>query len=288
MDFEEQSKMSREIYVPIADSFFESSIMREDLTVRFVMLALIRLALRAGANGEVDMDPLMFAASINIPLADVESAIRRLMEPDPASSTPDEDGRRIVPVNPDRPFRNWRLVNWSKYRRIVHRANDAARKREERHGEEDNMDTSESLQKRPPLSGNGATNTNTNTNNEEDISLVRSHSEGVSDSSVRVRYAADFEEFWMAFSPPSRRLGKGAASKIWKRLSLEDRQKAVEMLPAFKEANRGKEDRHIATAPTYLSQRRFDDFDGTPPPVDKGHENYQKQLADLAKTMDFK
>lgn len=100
----------RLIYVPIADSFFESSIMQEELAVWFVMLALIRLALRSGANGEVNVDCRTFAASINLPLADVERAIKRLMEPDPASGCPDEEGRRIVPVDPARPFRNWRPV----------------------------------------------------------------------------------------------------------------------------------------------------------------------------------
>ena len=176
--------MSRLIYVPIADSFFESSIMQEDLTVRFVMLALIRLALRAGANGEVDIDPRMFALSINLPHADVDKAVKRLMEPDPSSSSPDEDGRRLVPVDPERPFRNWRLVNWERYRQIVHKSNDAARKREERqkglsaevlerdaartravcHGGEGSTDTSENVPVRPRPSVSSATNTKTKTN----------------------------------------------------------------------------------------------------------------------------
>lgn len=162
--------MSRPIYIPIADSFFESSIMREEIPVRFVMLALIRLALRAGANGNVDVDPKIFAMSINVPFPTVEAAIRRLMEPDPASSSPDEDGRRIVPVDPERPFRNWRLVNWTRYRHIVHLANDAARKRDDRHNKKDIMDASENVQKRPQPSRNGATNTKyeiRNTKNEE-------------------------------------------------------------------------------------------------------------------------
>lgn len=162
--------MTREIYVPIADSFWESSIMREAASVKFVMLSLIRLGLRPGAHGVIDVDPGIFAASIGEPLADVRRALERLMQPDPASASLDEEGRRIVPVDPARPFRGWRLVNWPKYRGIVHRANDAARKRLERsHGEESNTDkrdTSENVRARPESSGlseNGATNTNTNT-----------------------------------------------------------------------------------------------------------------------------
>ena len=169
----------RAIYVPIADSFFESSIMQEELAVRFVMLALIRLALRAGAEGVVDVDLRTFAASIVIPPKDVERAIRRLMEPDEHSASGDEEGRRVVPVNPERPLRGWRLVNWPKYRHLVHKANDAARKRDTRYGGKvDNADTygrgvkrpeaSASVLKRPRPSTNGATKyEERNTKNEE-------------------------------------------------------------------------------------------------------------------------
>lgn len=128
----------RPIYFTVADSFFESSIMQEELPVRFVMFALIRLAQRSGADGVVDVDLRTFAGSINIPVADVERAIKRLSEPDPASGSPDERGRRIVPVDPKRPMRGWRLVTFQKNRSMVHDANAAARMRglrEERSGD---------------------------------------------------------------------------------------------------------------------------------------------------------
>jgi len=191
----EPSRMSitRPIYVPIADSFFESSIMREELPVRFVMLALIRLALRAGADGKVDIDPQMFAMSINMPLADVEAAIRRLMEPDPFSSSPDEDGRRIAPVDPARPFRYWRIVNWEKYQHIVALANDAARKRADRaaaHTKKDSMDASENVQSRPVSSENGGTKTST----KNEVRKTKN------DTGARGRFApptlAECVEFW--------------------------------------------------------------------------------------------
>jgi hypothetical protein len=143
----------RAIYVPVFDRFFESSIMQEALPVRFVMLALIRLAWRSGANGEVDVDLRTFAGSLNLPFTDVEAAVQRLMEPDPSSHSPDEDGRRLVPLDPDRPMRGWRLVNWQKYRVLLNRTNDAARKRDEYHAEKDNSKSSESLQDSPEVSG---------------------------------------------------------------------------------------------------------------------------------------
>jgi hypothetical protein len=124
----------RAIYVPIFDSFFESSIMQEALAVRFVMLALIRLAWRPRSNGIVDVDLRLFAASINVPVADVESAIRRLMEPDEHSGSKLEEGRRILPLDPERPMRGWRVVNWLQYKKLLTKANDKVRKANERAG----------------------------------------------------------------------------------------------------------------------------------------------------------
>lgn len=149
--------MPRPIYIPIFDKFFESSIMQKDICTRFVMLALIRLASRPGANGEVDIDPFIFAQSINLPYEDVQRSIQTLMEPDPASSSPDEDGRRIVPVDPGRPFRNWRVVNWASYQTILHRVRDAARKRDEYHAAKSTPKSSESLQDSPEVSDFRAT-----------------------------------------------------------------------------------------------------------------------------------
>lgn len=129
----------RAVYVPIFDSFFESSIMYEDLPTRFVMLALIRLAWRPRSNGIVDVDPRLFAASINIPFADVEHAIGRLMAPDEDSGSKLEGGRRIVPLDPSWPMRGWRLVNWANYKVILHKANDKLRKAEERNRDKEDI-----------------------------------------------------------------------------------------------------------------------------------------------------
>jgi hypothetical protein len=130
----DESRVSepRAIYVPIFDSFFESSIMREDVTTRFVFLAMIRLAWRPRSHGVVDVDPVMFAASLNIPYDDVIKAVKRLMEPDPDSGSRREDGRRIVPIDPSRPLRGWRVVNWMEYKHLLAKANDKVRKANER------------------------------------------------------------------------------------------------------------------------------------------------------------
>ncbi len=242
--------MPRAIYVPVFDSFFEGSIMHEELTVRFVMLALIRLAWRSGAAGEVDVDPGIFAASINIPLPDVERAIKRLMEPDPASSSPDEDGRRIVPLNPDRPFRGWRLVNWPRYRVMVNRINDAARQREAYHARKDINRFSKSLQDSPKVS--------------ETLGIPPGISE-IPENPVTRRYYTKrddttkapvnsvdetFARFWEKYP---RKVAKGEAKKVWRSIKADCRSSALEAVQKVAEVwDRASADRkrfcpHAAT-----------------------------------------
>jgi len=228
----------RAIYVPIADSFFESSIMQEDLGTRFVMLALIRLGLRADADGVVDVDLRTFAGSINMPVEDVEKAILRLMEPDEHSASLEKEGRRIIPVNSDRPMRGWQMVNWEKYQHIVHLANDAARKRAERKADkEPSADTSRTVQERPEASGdvrkrplpsaNGATNTKYEIRNT--IPSLFPNGEASSKDTpryARKEYPDDFDAFW-GFYPKARRCGKPNAFKAWKHLTPEKRALAI-------------------------------------------------------------
>lgn len=253
-DINDASTISRDIYVPIADGFFESSIMREEVVVRFVMLALIRFALRSGANGVVDMDPRMFAAIINVPEEDVERAVKRLMEPDPLSTSPNEDGRRLVPVNPDRPFRCWRLVNFERYRHIVRRANDAARKRQKRHSEKDTTDTSETVPERPSVSENvlpslpAAINVGTkyeerNTKNEKERAPVK----------------LAFDEWWRLYP---KKVGRKAALRAWEKIPAEDRAMALSVVERVSEiwGRASSERRQFCPHPaTWLSGGRWED-----------------------------
>jgi hypothetical protein len=55
----------------------------------------------------------------------LEQGIRELMEPDPQSRSQDEEGRRLVLIDPARNW-GWRVVNIQKYRRKVSDANQIA------------------------------------------------------------------------------------------------------------------------------------------------------------------
>ena len=76
-----------------------------------------QMVILADQHGFVDMTPEALSRRTTIPLEIVQKGIQTLLEPDPASRSPDEDGRRIVPIDADRPW-GWRIVNYLHYRRI--------------------------------------------------------------------------------------------------------------------------------------------------------------------------
>lgn len=76
-------------------------------------------------TGCVDMPVERLAARAGLTLEETREGLEHLGRPDPNSMSSEEEGRRIVPIEPGRP-RGWRLVNWEHYRAIA----NAEQKRE--------------------------------------------------------------------------------------------------------------------------------------------------------------
>ena len=76
-----------------------------------------QLLILADQDGAVDMTAAAIARRTTIPLDIITRGIATLMEPDPESRTPDEGGRRLVPLADGRSW-GWRIVNYVKYRQI--------------------------------------------------------------------------------------------------------------------------------------------------------------------------
>jgi hypothetical protein len=73
-------------------------------------------------------------------------------------------------------------------------------------------------------------------------------------------YAQDFETFWGAF-PTDAGMSKLEASKVWCRLTADDRLDALSSIPAFKAwVVKQGEGYRMVHACRYLSQRRFEGF----------------------------
>jgi hypothetical protein len=79
------------------------------------IVTLQQLVILADEDGIVDMTPPALAARTSIPLEIIKAGIKQLEEADEYSRSPDHDGRRIVLIDPDRPW-GWRIVNYAKYR----------------------------------------------------------------------------------------------------------------------------------------------------------------------------
>lgn len=99
------------MYAKIFRRILQSSIMAEDVFTRWTFLTFVLLADKEGfVYGTRDY----IARMAVVPRKDFDRAVKRLASPDPDSSTPAEDGKRIVEVGQN----VWCVVNYPKYRAI--------------------------------------------------------------------------------------------------------------------------------------------------------------------------
>jgi hypothetical protein len=103
-------------YGKLFESMYDGSL-ADDWRALITMQQLIILA---DKNGLVDMSIGALHRRTGIPKEHIEAGIAILLAPDPNSRTPGDDGRRIVPIDPARPW-GWRLVNHGKYRALLSR-----------------------------------------------------------------------------------------------------------------------------------------------------------------------
>lgn len=76
-----------------------------------------QLLVLADQEGNVDMTASAIARRTTIPLEIIQKGIASLLEDDPESRTPTENGRRIMPLSEGRSW-GWRIVNYKHYRSL--------------------------------------------------------------------------------------------------------------------------------------------------------------------------
>ena len=76
-----------------------------------------QLLILADQDGTVDMTARAISRRTGIPIEIIDLGIEELLRPDPESRTPDEDGRRIIPLVEGREW-GWRVVNYVTYRSL--------------------------------------------------------------------------------------------------------------------------------------------------------------------------
>jgi hypothetical protein len=119
-------------YTAVDNSILTSSILMEDLPTRWLWTVMLILADQTReTQGVVDCPVDRLAQLANLTVAQTRHAIERLSSPDEKSRSKEDEGRRIVACETVEGFetRKWRLVNWSKYKDEIRKAQMAAASR---------------------------------------------------------------------------------------------------------------------------------------------------------------
>ena len=103
-------------YTKLFQSILASSIWSEDDQTRIVWITLLAMA---DKHGEVHASVPGVARLAGVPIAATETALQRFLSPDPYSRTPDNEGRRLLPMEG-----GWRIANHAKYRLMASREDE--------------------------------------------------------------------------------------------------------------------------------------------------------------------
>jgi hypothetical protein len=142
-------------YTPVFRTVFEGSLcgLWPDTAAWLCLLAL------ADKNGCVDKTPQYISRVTGMPLEELQACIARFTQPDPASRSHDEEGRRLVPIDPARSW-GWRIVNHGKYRERARLQSKAQREV----AEGLNADRMKDRRRPPQTAADPLSDANTNTN----------------------------------------------------------------------------------------------------------------------------
>lgn len=194
------------------------------------IITLQQLVIIADDEGLIDMTPPAISAKTSIPLEIIEKGIKVLSEEDKYSRSSKEDGKRIVLIDPDRPW-GWQIVNYKYYRDLASRE-DKKQKDRQRIAEKrkKNKDVAECRNESPDVADVAHTNTDTNTINN-----------------------SSFEQFWNAYP---RKENKRRAETAFKNLTKKDQNLAIK---DSRERYKHTDKKFIPHATTYINGERWND-----------------------------
>jgi hypothetical protein len=109
-------------YTPVFQSIFDGTL-HGRWPQTGVWLALLAMA---DKHGGIDRTPQAIASDIGISADELMMCITEFCQPDLMSRTPDEEGRRLVLLEPSRAW-GWRIVNHGRYREKARLAAKSAR-----------------------------------------------------------------------------------------------------------------------------------------------------------------
>lgn len=231
------------------------------------IVTLQQMVILADDEGVIDLTPPALAARTSIPIEVIAKGIADLSEADKYSRSDLHEGRRIVPIDPGRPW-GWRIVNYRYYRDLASRE-DKKRKDRERLADkrrEVSQDVAKCREPSHKVADVAYTDTDTDT-----------------DKKKNGRSATLFPSFWEAY-PKKRK--KQEALKVWKAKALDSK---ADSIIADVNARRRRDERWLAgfvpDPTTYLRGERWEDE-----MQDRGDTRTQEQrdadLAELQRCLD--
>lgn len=91
----------------------ESSLMEEEIPVRYTFVMLLAIA---DKEGDVIGTDVAIARRLNMPLEEFQRCVGILGMPDPSSNSKDAEGKRVIPADSER---GYKVVNYLKYRELT-------------------------------------------------------------------------------------------------------------------------------------------------------------------------
>lgn len=230
------------MYVKLHDSIFGSSIMEQDIEIRYIWMCLLAIA---DGDGFVDETIPALARRFNVSEKIMAEAINVFLSPDPQSRTPDNDGRRIEPI---RETYGWHIINYQKYKDIRDYESRTEYMREYMR----KYRKPEDVSKQTVYASKQSKLSKPNQNKNQNINIIYAH----------------FAQFWEAYP---RKVDKKRALKIWERLKPDEKTTST-ILDAIAKQKRTKEQKKamgefVPEWPhptTWLNGERWEDEDINP------------------------
>lgn len=206
-------------FTKLFSSITESTVWGESHATRIVWITMLAMADR---RGRIAASIPGLANRARVTLEEAEHALGRFLAPDKYSRTPDNDGRRIEPIDG-----GWKLLNYEKYREM--RDHEA---RLEYQREWDRTHRSKSAQNPTEI----PTNPTNSDHNRPRPTKAEAEAEEPKPSrasrSGREGLNGAFADFWAAYP---RKKSKGAAERAWLKVK-PDEQLAGQIVAAVERA----------------------------------------------------
>lgn len=199
----------------------------------------------ADKNGVVDMTPEAIARRTTIPLEIVLKGIENLVQPDPGSRTPTEDGRRIVPLSDARSW-GWQVVNYERYRNL--RSSDERREYHRQYYHQ---------KRKPQQDSTISTSSTDSTDSTKAVSSKHKHKNIPPPSGAFLR-------FWTAWPPNERKQARGKCWDVWRKGDFDQEAELILSHVDSLKSGRGWSEGFVPMPLTYLNQRSWEGADCTP------------------------